>query len=58
MTEQQIFESLGRKQLQLDALLTDYTRLVAVVRSIKSGECSIDRLTVREDGTWSLEAVK
>lgn len=58
MTEAQAFESLGRKQAQLEEVVQNYSNLVAIVRGIKDGSVSIDRLTIADNGIWTLEPEK
>lgn len=54
MTEPQFFELLGRKQAQLEEVVQNYSNLVAVLRGIKEGSVSLDRLTITPEGIWSL----
>jgi hypothetical protein len=54
MTEAQLFESLGRKQIALELIQGDYNKLVAVMKAVKEGTIALNRLTINPDGTWSL----
>lgn len=56
MNEAQIFELLGRKQADLDRITGDYAKVVAVMRGLKDGSIDPERLTVNDDGTWTLTA--
>lgn len=46
MTEQEHFEAIGRKQMELDRLNIEYSKLLIVLSQVVSGEVTIDRVTV------------
>jgi len=46
MTEQEAFEAVGRKQLALDTLNTEYDRLLVVLGKVVSGEIDQRKVTV------------
>ncbi len=54
MNESQLYELLGRKQAKLDEVVTNYANLLAIVRGIKDGSIDVDRLTIADDGIWTL----
>lgn len=54
MTEPQLYELLGRKQAAIEELAANYGNLVAIVRGIKAGTVSLERLTIADDGIWTL----
>ena len=54
MTEAQVFEKIGRLQVQYDELLANYQTLVEINRGIKAGTISLDRLTIEDNGIWTL----
>ena len=54
MTEAQMYELLGRKQAALEELTSNYQNLLVIVRGIKDGSVSLDRLTIPDNGLWTL----
>lgn len=56
MNESQLYELLGRKQAQIEQLTGDYIKAIAVLREIKDGSLDLERLTINDNGTWSLSA--
>lgn len=55
MTESELYESLGRKQAELDTLNLEYSRLLDLLRLVVIGEITHDRVTVEMDGRkWTL----
>lgn len=54
MIEAQLFEALGRKQVQLEEIIQNYSNLVAIVRGIKDGSVDLARLTIAPNGIWTL----
>lgn len=57
MNEAQLFELLGRKQAKLEEVVANYSHLVAILRGIKDGSVSLDRLAIDESGIWTLSPV-
>jgi hypothetical protein len=54
MTEPQLFEMVGRKQAQLEDVVSNYAKLVAICRGLKDGSIDMARFTVDAAGVWSL----
>lgn len=46
MNEQEFFEALGRKQVELDKLSIEYSRLLIVLSQVVSGQTAIDQVSV------------
>lgn len=54
MNEAQLYELLGRKQAQIESLVDNYQKLVAIVRAIKDGSIDMERFSVADNGVWTL----
>lgn len=54
MTEQQLFEKIGRLEMARDEILVNYQTFLGIVMAIKRGEISMDRMTFDANGVWTL----
>jgi len=50
---QSLYELVGRKQEAIENLQLEYAKLLNLVRWLKSGEATLDRVTVDGD-SWNL----
>ncbi len=46
LSESEMYESIGRKQTELDRLNAEYDRLLSIAAQIASGEISQDRVRI------------